>query len=232
MTEDNKKTKKSVFVEFIAAATILTVLIFLIRISGLDLKISDRAHQLTAFKSGTLMEYLAWIGKYLSILFAALAMLLLIKKRNENHPFKKELIFALLLLFIGPFLINNFLLKPFFKRPRPQQIIRYQAESQHTFVPAFNSGTDTSHKSFPSGHAGAAFFFIFPWFCYKYRQRFGLKLFLPGLCFGLLTGSLRILVGKHFLSDILASLMLVYLTGLVLAYLVFRKDTLEESSKT
>lgn len=217
-------------IEFLLASLVFICIIISIRFTGLDLIVSDTAHNITTFNSTMPLKIAAWMGKYFSVIFCGIVIIILPWLWKTNHKFKKEALFAVVLLAVGPGFMSNFLFKPHFKRPRPQQIERYRPDSAVKFLPALSPGENITHKSFPSGHAGAAFFFIFPWLCLRLRQKYGLKLIIPGLIFGLLTGAVRILEGKHFLSDIIASLAVVYLTGLIIAFLFFRNsDALENT---
>ncbi|MCM8541788.1 MAG: phosphatase PAP2 family protein [Lentisphaeraceae bacterium] len=228
--------KKNLFIELLISVFVFASLLLCIRFTNLDLTISDKANNITGFESTELLGAAAWIGKYLSVIVCSsfiIYMPFLIKKKS---PLIREAVLAILILAIGPGIVNNFLLKPFFQRPRPVQIERYNENSDIKFVPALSKGEVKNHTSFPSGHSGAAFFFIFPWFCLRFRKKFGIRLIIPGLIFGLITGSIRILEGRHFASDVLASLTVVYLTGTVLSYFLYKETELanekEETEQT
>ena len=216
-------------VEFISAILVFIGIMYLVRFTNLDLKISDAAFNLTAFNSSKMLTVAAWIGKYMSVIFCSVVILALPWLWKTDHKFKKEATFAIFLLAVGPGFMNNFIFKPYFKRPRPFQIERYNDQNNYKYTPPLVQGTNRKHTSFPSGHARAAFFFIFPWFCLRYRREYGIRLIIPGFIFGLITGSIRIMEGNHFFSDIMASLAVVYLTGTVLSYLLFSED--EDFSK-
>lgn len=222
-------TVKNFLFELIGALIVFACLILTIRFLNFDLIISDKAHSITGFETTSLLGAAAWIGKYLSVMVCCGLLLYLPFLVKRRSPLAKEACLAICILAIGPGLVNNFFLKPFFKRPRPVQIERYTEAAPSKFVPALSRGSINSHTSFPSGHSGAAFFFIFPWFCLRFRERYGIRLIIPGLVFGIMTGSIRILEGRHFASDVLASLAVVYLTGTVLSYFIYKKSkTVEE----
>lgn len=223
--------KKSTILELTVSIFVFLCLLLIIRFTNLDLIISDKAHEITGFESAEWLEVAAWIGKYLSVIVCSVFILLLPYLLKKKSPFAKEALLAIFILITGPGLINNFLLKPFFQRPRPVQIERYNESSQIKFVPALSIGKVESHTSFPSGHSGAAFFFIFPWFCLRFRKEFGIRLIIPGLIFGVMTGSVRILEGRHFASDVLASLAVVYITGTILSYFFYKKSDLTAENK-
>ncbi len=225
------KYLKSTIIEFCIALTAFISVLVLIRFSNLDLIISDAAYDYTAFQTTNYLDIAAWAGKYASVIFCTIMILLLPWLWKSNHPFKKEATFAVALLLIGPGLSSNLIFKPFFKRPRPVQITRYSIEKAANFVPPLNRGTNKEDTSFPSGHAGAAFFFIFPWFCPELRKKYGILILTPGFLYGLSTGAIRILQGRHFSSDIIASLGVVYLSATVLSYFFFKHKGETDATK-
>ena len=219
---------KTFIIEFISALLVFTALLLIIRVTNLDLAVSDKAHAITGFETTDLLEAAAWIGKYLSVIVCSCILLYLPFLIKKKSPLTREAVLALSILILGPGFLNNFVFKPFFQRPRPVQIERYNSESSIRFTPPLSIGKNENHTSFPSGHSGAAFFFVFPWFCLRYRKKLGIRLIIPGLVFGIMTGSVRILEGRHFLSDVLASLAVVYLTGTVLSYLLYKNKPSDE----
>ena len=130
--------------------------------------------------------------------------------------YRREALFVVLLLALGPGLVVNVILKNHLGRPRPQELIEFGGHYQ--FVQSWQRGTTGKNSSFPSGHASIAFFLIAPWF-FLHRKRPGpARLFLfTGILFGLLVGIGRIEQGAHFPSDILWAGGLVYLTGEILS---------------
>lgn len=221
-------SSKNFIIEFTGALFVFVCLLLSIRFTNLDLILSDKAHSITGFETTSLLGAAAWIGKYLSVIACSIFLLSLPFLLKKKSPFAKEALLAICILVTGPGMVNNFLLKPFFKRPRPVQIERYTEKAPSTFVPALSRGEINTHTSFPSGHSGAAFFFIFPWFCLRFRKKYGIRLIIPGIVFGIMTGSVRILEGRHFASDVLASLTVVYLTGTVLSYFFYKKSKMAE----
>lgn len=213
---------KKFFIEFITALAVFCGILLFIRFLNLDLKASDTAFELTSFHSSTLLETAAWIGKYLSVIFCSTALLSLPYLIKKKSPLAREAVLAVCLLAIGPGFLNNFIFKPLFQRPRPVEIQRYNSQSHLSFTPALSIGKSSGGTSFPSGHSGAAFFFIFPWFCLRFRRKYGIRLLVPGLIFGAMTGAVRVLEGRHFISDVIASLCVVYLSATVLSFLLYR----------
>lgn len=150
---------------------------------------------------------------------AALTALLAGFWMRKYAAWRKEAVFILLLLGLGPGLLINVLLKEEFGRARPREIVEFGGSEQ--FTPFWRPGTAGTNSSFPSGHAAIAFAVLGPWFVLREKQRRTAALFLIlGLLFGTCVGIARILQGAHFLSDILWAGGLVYLVGSLLALLM------------
>ena len=124
--------------------------------------------------------------------------------RTPLRPRRKALLYLLTALILGPGLIVNTLLKDHWGRPRPVHLAQFGGHS--TFTPAFAYSTQCPRNcSFPSGHAGAAFF---PMAAYWLtRQRRWLVL---GIACGLVVGYTRMAMGAHFLSDVIFSGFVVH----------------------
>ncbi len=161
-----------------------------------------------------------WAAAPASLLAAAaLAALLAGFWMRKYAAWRKEAVFILLLLGLGPGLLINVLLKEEFGRARPREIVEFGGSEQ--FTPFWQPGKAGTNSSFPSGHAAIAFAALGPWFVLREKRRRTAALFLIlGLLFGTCVGIARILQGAHFLSDILWAGGLVYLVGSLLALLM------------
>ena len=117
---------------------------------------------------------------------------------------RKALLYLLTSLILGPGLIVNTVLKDHWGRPRPVHLAQFGGHS--TFTPALKYSTQCPRNcSFPSGHAGAAFFPMAGY--WLTRQRRWLVL---GIACGLLVGYTRMAMGAHFLSDVIFSGFIVH----------------------
>ena len=132
--------------------------------------------------------------------------------------FRKESLFLLLFLAIGPGLVIDSGFKNHWGRPRPKEIVRFGGEA--TYRPAWKFGAGERNSSFPSGHASMGFYLLGPYFFLRRRHRSTAFVFLGGgLAAGCLFGAARIIQGKHFLTDVIWSGGMIYLTGEILAIL-------------
>lgn len=124
--------------------------------------------------------------------------------------------FLVLLLALGPGLLVNATFKDHWGRPRPRQLVQFGGTK--AFLQPWQPGTDGDGRSFPCGHASAAFYMAAPYFIYRRRRpQIARRWLLGGMVFGLLMGYARLAQGGHFLSDILWAWGIVYLVASLLA---------------
>lgn len=114
------------------------------------------------------------------------------------------------------------LLKHFWHRPRPQQVVEFGGA--YAFRPYYQPATgEKPLQSFPSGHAIAGFYFFILYFVG--RRYHNARYAHVGLCTALLWGSflsaIRILQGAHFLSDVLFSMLLMWEIALFADWIAF-----------
>lgn len=125
-------------------------------------------------------------------------------------------------LTIGPGITVSALAKNVFERPRPSCIDTFggDLEFKKPFQPRdFSKIERHKNQSFPSGHAARSFIFLAFAFIDKKNNK---KIMLASTLFGILSGGVRIAQGGHFLSDVLFSGILIYLTCWVLHYLILK----------
>lgn len=132
---------------------------------------------------------------------------------SEHFVSRSSIIFLLICAIIGPGLIVNVIFKENFGRARPVQITLFNGTKE--FTPAFKMADQCDHNcSFASGHAAMAFYFTAIAYISKRRNT---HIYLTGLAFGSITGLSRIMMGGHFLSDVITSAFIV----LLLNHLIF-----------
>ena len=132
--------------------------------------------------------------------------------------------YALLCLALGPGLLVNNVLKEYWGRPRPQQIVQFGGTA--SFVPPLWPSRQCAHNcSFVSGHAAAGFYLITGAWIWP-RRRWAWR--AAGIGAGGLIGLARIAQGGHFLSDVLGALIVVWVTDEVLYRWMQRRGWLGE----
>jgi lipid A 4'-phosphatase len=137
---------------------------------------------------------------------------------EKLKPFRDAGLFFALMLALGPGLLVNGILKPYWGRPRPYRIIPFGGTDQ--YLPVGQIAKEPGGASFPSGHASMGFYLMAPAFVLYRRRPWLAALFLAlGLGGGIFMGLARIVAGGHFASDVLWSAGVVYFTGLGLAAL-------------
>ena len=119
--------------------------------------------------------------------------------KKENKRTAKLVLFTFL---IGPGLFVNGILKVWNERPRPRQVIEFNASENYQY-PLSKWEFSLDKQSFPSGHASIAFFTSLTGLLFF--KRYAFQIFLCGTLFGLCMGVARISVGGHFLTDILGA---------------------------
>jgi membrane-associated PAP2 superfamily phosphatase len=120
--------------------------------------------------------------------------------------------FLALSLALGPGLLVNGILKPYWGRPRPVHVAEFGG--QHDYRAVWGPGAYANGKSFPCGHASMGFFLMVPAFLiYPRNKRLAALIFGLGLAAGGVVGLARVVQGKHFPTDVLWSAVCVYLTA-------------------
>ena len=144
----------------------------------------------------------------------------LIKKESKLGFSHHAAAFLLISLIMGPGVLVNGVCKNGFHRARPHQTAEFGGEK--TFTPAFVITNQCKKNcSFVSGDTSIMYFlFAFSLLFPGWR----LAGFAVSLSLGLLVGYGRMAYGAHFLSDVIFSGFLVYLTTL-LVYLLLGKPT-------
>ncbi len=124
-------------------------------------------------------------------------------------------LYLALCLILGPGLVVNSVFKEHFGRPRPRDVVEFGGKKEYRAVG--EKPFEGDGKSFPSGHTAMGFFWIAPCIYFWRRHRTLALLFaLVGTLQGAAMGFGRIVQGGHWLSDVLWSAGLVYLTSFVI----------------
>lgn len=135
------------------------------------------------------------------------------KKRIYWGLDRRLVIYLGLVMIIGPLLVVTVGFKEFWGRARPLQVTEFGGDK--TFTPYYEpTNACATDCSFPSGHSSRGFYFLALAFAgYKLNRRRSVGHMLLGgaMVFGVITAGLRVIEGKHFLSD-------VTVAGFILAY--------------
>jgi len=145
--------------------------------------------------------------------------------RGRLTAWRKPTLFLALVMIIGPGLLVNVTLKPFFGRPRPLHTTEFGG--MFTYVHALQQGEATNLdilESFPCGHASIGFFWMAPAFLlHRRNRRLAMLVMSVGCLYGGAMGLARMVQGRHFASDVLWAGAIVYFTAVVV-YALLRMD--------
>ena len=220
--------------DFTIPVTILILATLVIAVTGADLMVSalfciDGKWPIGDQQPWHLL-YLLDRGPSIALGSGGLVAALLGVVFKQRRSWIRPGLFLVILLALGPGIIVNTVFKDYWGRPRPREIVQFGGKKE--FLHPWQKGVAHMGRSFPSGHASAAFFMSAPFFIYR-RKKLGIARtwLIGGLCFGLLMSAARITQGGHFLSDNLWAWGIVHLVAVALYYLL-RLDRGEEPSVT
>ncbi len=124
-------------------------------------------------------------------------------------------------LLIGPGLLVNVVFKDHWGHPRPRQVVGLGGDM--AYEPPLKPAFEQNGHSFACGHCSVGFSLMAFWFILKrgWRRLAWIALVGAGLA-GLLIGVARMAAGGHFLSDVLWSGFLVFLSAWFTYYVLLR----------
>jgi lipid A 4'-phosphatase len=161
-------------------------------------------------------RWLFEFGPRPAILMASGAFVVLIGSwlRPAWAPVRRPCLVLVLAVVLGPGLVVNGILKPYWGRPRPRQVAMFGGAQ--VYHPWWRPGGPGSGQSFPSGHAAMGFAMVagavlIPQMHGRLSRWLRHAAIGAALGYGLLLGCGRIVQGGHFFSDVLWAGMIVVL---------------------
>lgn len=200
----------------------------------LDMEIEHYFYQLNTnpshrFISNTFTHFMYEYGTapaWIVVFIASITLLLSYTKKKWKNYYNPSLV-LLLTVAIGAGFITHALLKDQWGRPRPKQVVEFGGiqEFRPFWKPNFFDQPEPS-KSFPCGHCTMGFFFFaLALVANRYHQK---SLFWISLSLALILGTLlslaRMMMGGHFLSDTLASALIMWLTALSCDWFFYERE--------
>ncbi len=190
----------------------------------LDLKVSHAFYENGVFVSHPFWDWMYLYGIWPAWLLAGLALIGFILSFilvPSYLTWRIPCLYLLLTFAIGSGLIIHAVLKDQWGRPRPRQVTEFGGlQPFRAYYEPNRSNQPEPSKSFACGHASLGYYFFALAFLgnlYHSRLLYWLGIGLAwGL--GLLLSIARIAQGGHFLSDTLASALIMWLTAWGLAY--------------
>ncbi len=202
-------------------AFFVLLMTLVIRIYDLDMRVQrwfwDSGEGIWKYTNDPIVTAIYNIGVVPALLMSLLSLgvLLLGIGRQDIARYRKIAAYLTLTTIIGAGIITNAILKAFWGRPRPSQLIEFGGSQN--FEPVLVYMSESYGKSFPCGHATMGFFF---WSLAlamprrRHRMRIGIAVF--GLVLGIALGWVRAAQGGHFLSDTLWAAAIMWFTSIVL----------------
>ncbi len=215
------------WVRFLLPILLLAAATFLIATTDADLLLSGLFY-ITA-EGWYLAQSNPWYFSYhygmipaFALAMGGLAIFVLSFFYKKFLHYRKIALFIVVFLLVGPGLLINTIFKDHWGRARPADIVNFGGES--LYQPCWQPGKAGQGKSFPSGHASVGFYLFAPYFFLRRKHHRPASAFLAlGIAYGSFMGLGRIVQGGHFISDVVWSGGITYLSGLALSY-IFRLE--------
>jgi lipid A 4'-phosphatase len=162
------------------------------------------------YRKNFLIYQLYKLLPFLTKLFTVICLLglvyIAIKYRNFKKIIRSGIFFLFITAIVSPGLVVNDVFKENFGRARPRQVEEFNGIKK--FTRAFEVSDQCKHNcSFSSGHAAMGYFFSAV--AYTANLLYFNKIYIAGIVFGSLVGLSRIMMGGHFLSDVVVSAFIV-----------------------
>lgn len=170
---------------------------------------------------------LAYYGaRILGVMLAVGAGLALLRRKNVCGVSARAWLFLFLGLLIGPGLVANVILKDNWGRARPREVIEFGGQTRFT-PPLMMANNCANNCSFVAGDAALGFYL--PCFGYVVSTKRKRRVFWGGMALGVIFGVTRIVMGGHFMSDVLFAAFFMLLTTALLHMAMFGRTKTAES---
>ena len=210
---------------FIFTLLVLSGCFLLFEFTHLDLVIQNLFYdpvlnEWAVDRSDSFLRLIFYDGiKILYALFVLLLLIVLVFFRNKPIVFKHKqgLLIVLLSAMLVPLTIGS--LKAVTNVPCPKNIQLYGGDYPYVRVLAhYPEGfhQDNNIKCYPAGHASGGFALMSLFFLFSTRRSRNIAL-ISAVMMGWSTGSYKMLIGDHFLSHTLVSMLLAWLIILLIA---------------
>lgn len=196
----------------------------------LDMTLTRHVYESTHFSSDAVFDFIYDYGRLPAVMLflAALGLLVASYCMSSLRKWRPAALALTVVMILGPGLVVNALLKDHWGRPRPKQTIEFGGKQlfRPYYKPNFTKQPEPS-KSFPCGHCSMGFYFFA---LALVGKRYGIRsVFYGGMILAFTVGGAlsvaRIMQGGHYLSDILMSALIMWITALCVDWFIFGKAT-------
>jgi membrane-associated PAP2 superfamily phosphatase len=151
--------------------------------------------------------------------------LLLSLKYDRFVSLRGPCLVLVLSLVLGSGIIAHSILKEWWGRPRPKQLVDFGGSQifRPYYKPATTKPIEPS-KSFPSGHSTTGFYFFAFYFIGKRLNNRAITIggLVAGFALGGILSIARVMQGGHFVSDIVLAALIMWVSAYVSDLLVYR----------
>ncbi|RXI28678.1 phosphatase PAP2 family protein [Aliarcobacter trophiarum] len=229
-------TTETINKQIIVTAIVFIVTILIFELTKLDIYIQSYFYNFEdkhwLIQKDQTLKYIFYDGFkklfiIISIIFIVLSLLSFSKRFNLLNRYKKGLIIVALSMLFVPALA---IFKNYTNMPCPYNVVTFggkypEIKLFETYPKDFVQ--ETKSRCYPAGHATMGFSLMALYFLFKTRRAKNIAL-LFGVIAGVLTGGYKMLVGHHFLSHTLATMILAWLVILLVVKFVYKIKMLEE----
>lgn len=182
-------------------------------------------------------HYLLWKFFYFSapwlsglILLGSLGVFVGAQFTPKLRAKRKYAAFAFLVILIGSGFLINTVLKPYWGRPRPREVLELGGNKPYQAF--YQPNLAGPGKSFPCGHCSVGFSYgILAWILRRKKPKLAAALLGGSILFGFLMGFGRMAAGGHFLSDVFFAGLIIYWSCFAVYYLILKIPKLEQLSE-
>lgn len=204
---------------FAVTALVLAGLIIFFEVTGVDLWLQDRIYNLTGRHwlldgNQPLLRLLFYDGiklVFVAVVLLLLVLLLFFGNREPVRRHRRGLLIVCLSTITVPLVVG--LLKDHTNVPCPKDLARYGGEYPHvTLLYRYPDTFRAEHqvRCYPAGHASGGFSLLSLAYLFRGRRKQLLGLG-TGLVLGWSTGLYKMLIGDHFLSHTVVTMVLAWL---------------------
>jgi membrane-associated PAP2 superfamily phosphatase len=209
----------------VLTALILIFSIILFNWIDIDIRLQDYFYnselkQWIIDRNDPILEFIFYNGiKKIFILFAVILLItvLFFRKIQIIHDYKQGLLIVLFSVLLVPLIVSG--LKAITNTPCPKNIRRYNGNYPYvTVLRKYPKGFQQHGKikCFPAGHASGGFALLSLFFLFK-RKNNRIIAFISAMVIAWNIGLYKMLIGDHFLSHTIVTMILAWLLILIIA---------------